>query len=43
MKLASSGDVILTKLLWFRQDGIEREKQWRDVNSIIRVQGQAAP
>lgn len=41
VKLASPEDVIVTKLLWFRQDGIESQKQWRDVNSIIRVQGQA--
>ena len=41
IKLASPEDVILNKLLWFRQDGIESQKQWRDVQSIIRVQGQA--
>lgn len=41
IKLASPEDVILNKLMWSRQDGIESEKQWRDVNSIIRVQGQA--
>lgn len=41
IKLASPEDVILNKLMWFCQDGIESEKQWRDVSSIIRVQGQA--
>jgi hypothetical protein len=41
VKLASPEDVILNKLLWFRQDGIESEKQWRDVASIIRVQDTA--
>lgn len=41
VKLASPEDVILNKLLWFRQDGIESEKQWRDVSSIIRVQDKA--
>ena len=41
IKLASPEDVILNKLLWYRQDGIESAKQWRDVSSIIRVQDQA--
>ena len=41
IKLASPEDVILNKLLWFRQDGIESEKHWRDVNCIIRVQDKA--
>lgn len=36
MKLALPEDVILTKLMWFRQYGIESDKQWRDVSSIIR-------
>lgn len=41
VKLASPEDVILNKLLWYRQDGIESAKQWRDVGGIIRVQDQA--
>lgn len=38
VKLASPEDIVLNKLLWFRQDGIESEKQWRDVQAIVRVQ-----
>lgn len=41
IKLASPEDIILNKLRWFRQEGIEKAKQWRDVQSIIRVQDQA--
>ena len=41
IKLASPEDVILNKLVWYRQDGIESQKQWRDVGSIVRVQAQA--
>jgi hypothetical protein len=41
IRLASPEDIILNKLRWFRQDGIESAKQWRDVQSIIRVQAQA--
>lgn len=41
IKLASAEDVVLNKLLWYWQDGIESAKQWRDVQSIIRVQDTA--
>jgi len=39
IKLASPEDMVLNKLLWYWQDAIEREKQWRDAQAIIRVQG----
>jgi hypothetical protein len=32
---------VLNKLLWYWQDQIESVKQWRDTQSIIRVQGNA--
>lgn len=35
--LASPEDVILAKLLWGRQS--ESEKQWRDVQGVLKVQG----
>lgn len=41
IKLTSPEDVVLNKLLWYWQDQIERAKQWRDAQGIIRVQGDA--
>ncbi len=41
IKLASPEDMVLNKLLWYWQDQIESVKQWRDTQSIIRVQGNA--
>jgi hypothetical protein len=41
IKLASPEDMVLNKLLWYWQDEIASEKQWRDAQSIIRVQGNA--
>lgn len=41
IKLASPEDMVLSKLLWFWQDEIASEKQWRDAQAIIRVQGDA--
>jgi hypothetical protein len=41
IKLASPEDMVLNKLLWFWQDEIASEKQWRDAQGIIRVQAEA--
>ena len=41
IKLASPEDMVLNKLLWYWQDEIVSEKQWRDAQAIIRVQGNA--
>ena len=39
--LASPEDMVLNKLLWYWQDRIASERQWRDAQSIIRVQSDA--
>lgn len=36
----SHEDVVLQKLLWYRLGGEVSDRQWRDVQSIIRKQGQ---
>ncbi len=41
IRLASPEDMVLNKLLWYWQDQIVSERQWRDAQSIIRVQGGA--
>ena len=41
IKLASPEDMVLNKLLWYWQDEIASERQWRDAQSIIRVQAGA--
>lgn len=41
VRLASPEDMVLNKLLWYWQDLVASERQWRDVQSIIRVQGDA--
>ena len=35
----SPEDILLQKLRWFRRGGEQSDRQWRDVISIIRVQG----
>lgn len=35
----SAEDTILAKLEWYRLGGEQSERQWRDVTSILRVQG----
>jgi len=37
----SPEDVILHKLLWFRMGGEVSERQWRDVQGVLKVQAQA--
>lgn len=37
----SHEDVILQKLLWYRLGGDVSDRQWRDVQSIVRKQGEA--
>lgn len=36
--LASSEDIVLTKLNWFRIGGFVSEQQWRDILGILKVQ-----
>ena len=38
---ASAEDVILAKLEWFQQGGGVSERQWRDVQGVLRVQSGA--
>ncbi len=37
--MASAEDIILAKLRWFRVGGGVSEVQWRDVLSVLKVQG----
>jgi hypothetical protein len=37
--VASAEDTILSKLEWYRMGGEVSERQWRDVQSILKVQG----
>jgi hypothetical protein len=37
--LASAEDVVLNKLEWFRQGGEVSERQWRDVQGVLKVRG----
>ncbi|MFV0316747.1 MAG: hypothetical protein ACK5O2_07255, partial [Microthrixaceae bacterium] len=37
--VTSPPDLILRKLWWFRLGGEVSDRQWRDVVSVIRVQG----
>lgn len=39
-KIATAEDVILAKLEWYRLGGEVSERQWRDVLSVIAVQGE---
>jgi hypothetical protein len=41
LELSSSEDVILAKLDWYRQGGEVSERQWRDVQGVLRVQSSA--
>jgi hypothetical protein len=38
--VASAGTMVLQKLLWFRKGGGVSERQWRDVQGILKVQGE---
>ena len=38
--VATAEDCVLTKLEWFEKGGRVSERQWRDVQGIVRVQGQ---
>ena len=38
--VATAEDMILAKLLWFREGGGSSEQQWADVLGIIKVQGE---
>lgn len=37
--VATAEDCVLTKLEWFEKGGRVSERQWRDVQGIVRVQG----
>lgn len=36
--VASAEDTILSKLVWFRKGGSVSERQWQDIQGVIRVQ-----
>ena len=38
--IASSEDIILNKLEWFRMGGEVSERQWNDILGVIKVQGE---
>lgn len=37
--LASPEDIILSKLEWFKSGGLVSERQWQDVQGVMKVQG----
>ncbi len=37
--IKSPEDTVLRKLLWYRDGGSVSEKQWRDIQSVLRVSG----
>ena len=39
--LASPDDLILRKLIWYRQGGATSERQWMDVLGVLKVQGKS--
>jgi hypothetical protein len=39
IRFASPEDTILQKLLWFRLGGEISERQWRDVQGVLSIQG----
>lgn len=39
--VVSAEDILLAKLLWYRMGGEVSERQWRDILSILQVQGDA--
>lgn len=36
----SAEDIILAKLRWYRQGGEQSERQWRDMEGVVNVQGE---
>jgi hypothetical protein len=38
-RVASSEDIILAKLAWFRKGGCVSARQWNDVLGVVRIQG----
>ena len=39
IKVSSPEDILLAKLRWFRLGGQVSDRQWRDIQGIVRVQG----
>ena len=39
--LASAEDMVLQKLLWYRETGERSDRQWGDVQGVLKVQGEA--
>jgi hypothetical protein len=39
--VASAEDMVLQKLLWYRMTGERSDRQWGDVQGILKVQGEA--
>lgn len=37
--VASPEDIILTKLLWYKDGGLVSERQWKDAKGVFKVQG----
>jgi hypothetical protein len=40
IKFASPEDTVLYKLVWYRLGGEQSERQWSDVEGVIKIQGQ---
>ncbi len=40
MQLAAPEDIILTKLLWYRDGGGVSERQWLDAKGVLMIQGE---
>lgn len=39
LMVASAEDIVLQKLVWFRLGGQASERQWRDAQGVLKVQG----
>jgi hypothetical protein len=41
IRFATPEDTILQKLMWYREGGSVSEQQWKDVQGVLQVQGEA--